>query len=190
MNKQEARKVYLEKRLQLTPVERNRFDDLLLIQFQKLVLPEILWLHTYLAIESKNEFETDTILHFMEFQHPGIQFSIPRMNNNTNELENVQYNDELIFETNKWGITEPLNGSLIDPVNLDIVLVPLLAFDEKGCRLGYGKGYYDKFLSKCRRNVIKVGFSYFDPLTKITDSAPFDIPLSYCVTPHRIYEFG
>jgi 5-formyltetrahydrofolate cyclo-ligase len=190
MNKQEARIVYLEKRLQLTTGERNRFDDLLLIQFQKLVLPELLWVHTYLAMELKKEFETDAILHFIEFQHPGVQFAIPRMNSKTNELENVQYTDDVIFETNKWGIAEPINGLLIEPENIDLVLVPLLAFDANGCRVGYGKGYYDKLLSKCRSDVIKVGFSYFDALTKITDSAPFDIPLSYCVTPHRIYEFG
>lgn len=190
MTKQELRHIYSQKRLQLSVSERNRFDDLLLIQFQKLVLPALYYVHSYLAIESKKEFATDNILHFLEFQHPLLQFVVPRVNIKTQELETVLNTDELEFQINKWGIVEPIDGELINPNEIDLVLVPLLAFDETGNRVGYGKGYYDKFLAQCRADVIKVGFSYFEAADKITDSAAFDIPLSYCVTPHRIYEFG
>ena len=190
MTKQELRHIYSQKRLQLSVSERNRFDDLLLIQFQKLVLPALYYVHSYLAIESKKEFATDPILHFLEFQHPDVQIAIPRVNNATQQLESVLHTEELKFQTNKWGIAEPLDGTIIGPKEMDLVLVPLLAFDVTGSRVGYGKGYYDKFLAQCRADVIKVGFSYFEAADKITDSASFDIPLSYCVTPHRIYEFG
>jgi 5-formyltetrahydrofolate cyclo-ligase len=190
MTKQEARNIYLQKRLQLTVSERNRFDDLLLIQFQKLVLPQLLLVHTYLGIDSKKEFATDAILHFLEFQHPGIQFAIPRVNEQTQMLENILHTDDLKFQKNKWGIAEPVDGVLIDAEELDLILVPLLAFDKNGNRVGYGKGFYDKLLAQCRKDVLKVGFSYFDAVDKIADSGDFDIPLSYCVTPHRIYEFG
>lgn len=190
MTKQEARNIYTEKRLQLTVVERNRFEDLLLIQFQKLVLPALHYVHTFLALESKKEFTTDAILHFLEFQHPGIEFVIPRVNVETEELDSILHTEDLLFQKNKWGIIEPISGKIIEPKEIDLVLVPLLAFDETGIRVGYGKGYYDKFLSQCRKDVLKIGFSYFEAVDKINDSAPFDIPLSYCVTPHRIYEFG
>ncbi|MBX9785656.1 MAG: 5-formyltetrahydrofolate cyclo-ligase [Chitinophagaceae bacterium] len=190
MTKQEARTIYSEKRMQLTVGERNRFDDLLLIQFQKLVLPELQFVHSYLALEEKKEFATDAILHFLEFQHPGVEFVIPRVNAKTLQLENILHTEDLVFEKNKWGIMEPVDGALVEPQQIDLVLAPLLAFDETGNRVGYGKGFYDKLLSQCRKDVIKVGFSYFEPINKITDSAQFDIPLSYCVTPHRIYEFG
>jgi 5-formyltetrahydrofolate cyclo-ligase len=69
------------------------------------------------------------------------------------------------------------------------VLVPLLAFDESGYRVGYGKGFYDRFLQQCRKDVLTVGFSYFDAIDKIEDTHQFDVPLNYCITPHRIYEF-
>lgn len=190
MTKQEARNIFSEKRLQLTVGERNRFDDLLLIQFQKLVLPALYYVHTYLALEAKKEFATDDVLRFLEFQHPDIEFAVPRMNSKIEELESVLLTDELHFKKNKWGIMEPVDGELLDPNDVDMVLVPLLAFDEAGSRVGYGKGYYDKFLAHCRKDVLKIGFSYFEAADKITDSASFDIPLSYCVTPHRIYEFG
>jgi 5-formyltetrahydrofolate cyclo-ligase len=190
MTKQEARNIYSEKRLQLAVGERNRLDDLLLIQFQKLVLPALHCVHTYLSLESKKEFTTDAILHFLEFQHPGIQFAVPRINADHGELEAILHTEDLRFQKNKWGILEPMGGEVIDHKEIDLVLVPLLAFDETGTRVGYGKGYYDKFLSECRKDVLKIGFCYFEAVDKITDSASFDIPLSYCVTPHRIYEFG
>jgi 5-formyltetrahydrofolate cyclo-ligase len=141
-------------------------------------------------MDAKKEFATDAILHYMEFQHPGVQFVIPRMNAETNELDNILHTEDLLFTTNSWGIAEPVDGTVVDAKEIDLVLVPLLAFDTTGNRVGYGKGYYDKLLAQCRRDVLKVGFSYFEPVDKITDSASFDIPLSYCVTPHRIYEFG
>jgi 5-formyltetrahydrofolate cyclo-ligase len=190
MTKQEARQIYIQKRLQLAVGERNRFDDLMLIQFQKLSLPILYYLHTYLAIDSKKEFATDNIIRFIEFKQPLLQLVVPRVNAKTNHLENILITDELEFQTNIWGIMEPVGGELIDPSQLDMVLVPLLAFDTTGNRVGYGKGFYDKLLGQCRANVLKVGFSYFDPIDKIADSNQFDIPLSYCVTPHRIYEFG
>jgi 5-formyltetrahydrofolate cyclo-ligase len=69
------------------------------------------------------------------------------------------------------------------------VLIPLLAFDRKGHRVGYGKGYYDRFLRTCRKDVVKIGFSYFDPVEKIEDASRYDVRLNYCITPNDIYRF-
>ncbi len=84
-------------------------------------------------------------------------------------------------------------GTFIGDINrsgeIDLVLVPLLAFDKNGSRVGYGKGHYDKFLSQCRDDVIKIGLSFFDPADQIDDINQFDISLNYCVTPHQVFEF-
>ncbi|WP_337251765.1 5-formyltetrahydrofolate cyclo-ligase [Maribacter halichondriae] len=88
------------------------------------------------------------------------------------------------------GVPEPVDGIEIDPMKIDVVFVPLLAFDEKGNRVGYGKGFYDDFLSKCRPNVVKVGLSLFEAEKNITGIADHDILLNYCVTPQRIYSFS
>lgn len=188
MTKQEARILYREKRRQLTAAERNRYDDLLLIHFQQLPLPMLSYVHTYLAMKEEQEIETDHFLHYLEFRNPELSIVIPRIKKN--ELEHVVYNEMVELHPNSWGIPEPVNGVVVEETLLDLVLVPLLVFDQKGYRVGYGKGYYDKFLSKCRPDVIKVGFSYFPPEASITDTADFDIPLNYCVTPQGIYEFG
>jgi 5-formyltetrahydrofolate cyclo-ligase len=190
MTKKEARKVYKEKRLSLTVGERNRFDDLILIHFQQLPLPDLFYVHTYLAIKENREIETDHLLHYLEFKNPELKLVIPRMNQTTNELEHIAYDETVEVVSNEWGIPEPLNGTLVSEAAIDLVLVPLLAFDEAGYRVGYGKGYYDKFLAKCRPDVLKIGLSYFDAIASISDREQFDIPLNYCITPQRIYEFG
>lgn len=190
MTKKEARKVFKEKRSGLTVGEKNRYDDLILIHFQQLSLPDLFYVHTYLAIKENKEIETDHILHYLEFRNPDLKIVIPKIDHETSELLHIEYNELVDVMKNEWGIHEPVNGNTVNEKDIDLVLVPLLAFDEKGYRVGYGKGYYDKFLSKCRPDVIKVGLSYFNALESISDSKQFDIPLNYCITPHRIYEFG
>ena len=97
--------------------------------------------------------------------------------------------DDTSFTTNTFGLTEPKNGEEINANEIDIVFVPLFIFDLRGYRVGYGKGFYDKFLASCKNDVIKIGFCYFEPIEKIDDTNNFDIPLNYCITPHNIYEF-
>lgn len=190
MTKKEARKVFKEKRLGLTVGDRNRFDDLILIHFQQLQLPPLFYVHTYLAIKEQREIETDHLLHYLEFRNPELKIVIPRMDHATGELLHIEYDELVDVMKNEWGIHEPVNGNLVDEQLIDLVFVPLLAFDEDGYRVGYGKGFYDKFLAKCRPDVLKVGLSYFEPIPRISDRAQFDIPLNYCVTPQRVYEFG
>ena len=190
MTKKEARKFFKEQRLSLTVGDRNRFDDLILIHFQQLQLPPLFYVHTYLAIKEQREIETDHLLHYLEFRNPELKIVIPRMDHTTSELLHIEYDELVDVMKNEWGIHEPVNGSLVDEQLIDLVFVPLLAFDEDGYRVGYGKGFYDKFLARCRPDVLKVGLSYFEPIPHISDRAQFDIPLNYCVTPQRVYEFG
>ena len=82
------------------------------------------------------------------------------------------------------------SGEITEPDEIDLVLVPLLAFDQEGYRVGYGKGYYDKFLSQCREDVIKIGLSFFEPVDAISDINQFDMSLNYCVTPQQVYDFS
>ena len=72
---------------------------------------------------------------------------------------------------------------------IEVVFVPLLAFDTNGNRVGYGKGFYDKFLSECHPNTIKIGLSLFEAETAIEDVISNDIPLTHCVTPTKIMKW-
>jgi 5-formyltetrahydrofolate cyclo-ligase len=90
---------------------------------------------------------------------------------------------------NKWNIPEPAEGIEIDVSLLQVVFVPLLVCDEKGHRVGYGKGYYDRFLGQCKPEIVKIGLSFFDPIPEIDDVYSGDIPLDFCVCPTKTVAF-
>ena len=104
-------------------------------------------------------------------------------------MEAVLVEKDGLFIKNRFNILEPIGGATVQPKQLDLIFVPLLAFDVRGYRVGYGKGYYDRYLTQCRTDAIKVGFSFFDAIEYIEDIDEFDVPLNFCITPHRIYEF-
>ena len=84
----------------------------------------------------------------------------------------------------------PVDGISVPVEKIDVVFIPLLAFDQKGHRVGYGKGFYDTFLARCRPRTLKVGLSLFEPeLGNIEDVHEKDIALDYGVTPNKVYTF-
>lgn len=105
-------------------------------------------------------------------------------------LRHYLLTDSTILQPNKWNIPEPVNGVEVPASKIDVVFVPLLAFDQLGNRVGYGKGFYDRFLRECRDGIIKVGLSLFEAEDFIEDTDENDIPLDYCVTPKKIYSFS
>jgi 5-formyltetrahydrofolate cyclo-ligase len=97
--------------------------------------------------------------------------------------------DNTRIKKNEYNIPEPVDGLEVPATKIDVVFVPLLAFDKKGHRVGYGKGFYDKFLSECKPETIKIGLSFFEPEELISDVFEGDILLNYGVTPNTIYSF-
>lgn len=189
MQKKEARKIFKEKRNALTAVERSKMDDLLLIRFQSQILPAPVTIFSYYPLEASHEPNTFLFTDYLAFQFPGIQICYPKIDTSTGVMDAVAVDDNCIFETNQYNIPEPLSGDRIAPLYIDMVILPLLAFDLQGFRVGYGKGFYDKFLSDCREDCFKVGFSYFEPIESIEDCNEFDVPLDLCITPQNVYVF-
>jgi 5-formyltetrahydrofolate cyclo-ligase len=189
MTKKEARALYSEKRMSLSAAERNRMDDLILIQFQHLDVEIPSLIMTYAPLESRHEFNTQLITDYCYFKNPGQLLFYPVVDAGEQTMHAVAVNDDTFFKKNKYGIDEPVEGMELFAEEIDMVLVPLLAFDKRGYRVGYGKGYYDKFLKECRDDVVKVGFSYFPPLDRIADANRHDVRLDYCITPGDTYRF-
>lgn len=104
-------------------------------------------------------------------------------------LKHIKYVNKAQLELSDWDILEPTYGEEITPDKFDIVIVPLLAFDQKGNRLGYGAGFYDGFLKDCNPHCIFIGVSHFKATKNVIDIYPTDIPLHYCVTPNQVYKF-
>lgn len=88
---------------------------------------------------------------------------------------------------NAYGIPEPADTGALSPVSprqIDLVFVPLLAYDAQGARVGYGRGFYDRFLRECSEQTIRAGLSFFPPETEpVSDLSPQDVPLDCCFTP-------
>ena len=97
--------------------------------------------------------------------------------------------EDTVYTVNNWGITEPPAIAPLQPTDIDLIFVPMLICDVQGYRVGYGKGFYDRYLPQCRTDAVTIGFSYFDPIPLITDTHEFDVPLNYCITPNEVYEF-
>lgn len=189
MIKAELRKIYLDKRKAITASEKNKWEDLILIQFQKLGLSIPEKLLTYSPLEHTNEYDPYLVEEYGAFKNPELQLIYPKIKEDFTTLHCIETSEDTNFEINKWGIAEPVSGNEIAITNIKMLFIPLLCFDEKGFRVGYGKGFYDRLLAGASKDIIKIGFSFFDPVSKIEDVDAFDIPLDYCLTPERFYKF-
>lgn len=106
-----------------------------------------------------------------------------------NTLIHRVYDDETILHLNEFDIPEPKNGKKIPSEQFDYVFVPLLAVDKKGYRVGYGKGFYDRFLRACKPSCKFIGLHLFDLVDSIDDLEKTDVPLHILVTPNEIIHF-
>ena len=188
MRKKEARTLYLAKRLALGDEERASRSENMLAQFRTRIFPPLKYIHVYQPILAKKEIDTQPFVRHLEALFPGLILVVPRVSG-ADSLEHLIWEAGTYFAPGAWGIPEPLEGVTVLPERIDLVIVPLLAFDLQGFRVGYGKGLYDRFLQACRPDVIKVGLSFFEPLPLLEDRADFDVPLSIGVTPTQLYEF-
>jgi 5-formyltetrahydrofolate cyclo-ligase len=189
MNKKEIRKIYLLKREALALHDLELRSRVITEKFfQTFNLSDLNSIHIYLPIQNKREINTWLLIERLRKEFPNIKLIISRSNSANGTMENFYFTEETILNVNKWGIPEPLSGERCMSESIDLVFVPLLAFDKKGNRVGYGKGYYDRFLSECRKDTIKVGLSLEEPVRKI-DVELFDVTLTHCITPLKIYSF-
>lgn len=190
MLKFELRKIYLDKNKSLSPGEKSEKNRQIADNFfRNFDLSRIRFLHCFLPIERFNEIDTGIIFGRIWRDFPEIETLVPRVNFQANEIENLRFTSETELVQNSWQINEPAHDELVETEKIDLVLVPLLCFDERGYRVGYGKGFYDRFLSKCRKDCLKIGLSYFSPVEKIEDVHQFDVKLDFCVTPDRVWNF-
>jgi len=189
-DKKNIRKTFLDAQKLLTFKEVN--DKSLMISdlfFKTFDLRSVKFLHIFLPIQKFNEVNTYLIIDKLIKDFPQINIIIPKTDLASLGMTHFIYGNDLDLLETKWGIKEPLNGKTIEPTKIDLVIIPLLAFDESGNRVGYGKGFYDRFLAECKEDVIKIGCTYYQPIKKISDANEFDIKLNHCITPEKIYNF-
>ncbi len=189
MTKAEIRAKYLTLRKGLGNKNRQSTDAVLCnLFFDQLPVAEIKHFNSFLPIESKGEPNTWLIIERIHRELPNAITSIPVINK-SGELDAVVLDRDAELHTNAWGISEVHGGRIISPEEIDLAIVPLLAFSPYGERIGYGKGFYDKFLKRCRRDMLRVGLSAFDADSNLPPPEPHDVPLTHCITPTGVYKF-
>ncbi|MBC7796712.1 MAG: 5-formyltetrahydrofolate cyclo-ligase [Pyrinomonadaceae bacterium] len=190
MIKSELRKIFLEKQKSLSQTTRTQMSESVVNQlFTNFDFNEKRFVNCFVTLEKNNELETSAIFNKIWHDFPHITMTAPRINFDSSILECVKVEDESQLVANKWEILEPNGERIVEYQKLDVVIVPLMAFDNRGFRVGYGKGFYDKFLNKCRKDCAKIGLSLFPPVEKIRDVRYFDVKLDFCITPSKIFAF-
>jgi 5-formyltetrahydrofolate cyclo-ligase len=190
MTKQVIRNHYLTLRLALSDSEHNQLSQSLCNNFfASFDLSLISTVHIFLPIISKKEPDTRLIIDRLKAEFPHIRIAIPKINGETDIISYYFENNQQAKE-NKWGIPEPQYGEITPVEKIDLVIVPLLAFDLTGHRVGYGKGFYDRFLKQCKQDCKKIGFSFFDPVHKISDITSDDVILDTFITPSRFFKIN
>ncbi|MCW5962100.1 MAG: 5-formyltetrahydrofolate cyclo-ligase [Pyrinomonadaceae bacterium] len=190
MTKSDLRKTFLARRRALSNSEIAEMSGKIVDRFfDAFSLDAIQLVHIYSPIRKFNEVPTEPFLERFRRDYKRIRIAFPRVNRAAAKLEHLVVDEHSKMISSSWGISEPAGSDLIEPAMIDLVIVPLLAFDLRGFRVGYGKGFYDEFLSKCRPNCLKIGLSFFPPVDEISDIYENDVSLDHCITPNEIVSF-
>jgi len=186
MTKTEIRNTFKAKRRQLSlhGIEEKS------LQVANRILKLNIWskqyFHLFLSIAEQKELNTEYILHILQGKDKDVVVS--KSDFKTRRLAHYLLTDSTTIRTNAYGIPEPVEGLEVPVEKLDVVFVPLLAFDTQGNRVGYGQGFYDRFLKQCRPDTLKIGLSFFEPV-ELIETDVNDIPLDLVATPQGILNF-
>lgn len=187
MTKDLLRKQYLEKRQEVSPGQLRNYSEQIAENLFKAFQFDGKMVSLFMPIERKKEINTYIILdQLLSFD---AAVCIPKANFENLELKHYRYENPEQLELSEFGIPEPKQGKVVQPSKIDIVLVPLICCDKAGHRLGYGKGFYDRFLKKCSNQTLFIGLSLFEPIDAIPEKESTDIPLHFCITPEGKVRF-
>ncbi len=187
MDKKNLRKEYIAKRQLLNVQQIEEYSISIANRALELPIWNATYYHIFLSISEKKEIITEFLLHILQGRDKSIV--VPKAEFETGDMKHFLLQENTVLKISKYGIPEPAEGIEIPISKIEVVFIPLLAFDLDGNRIGYGKGFYDRFLSKCSPNCLKIGLSFFEAETVVPTSSE-DIPLDYCITPKTSYSFN
>ena len=191
MTKAELRKIYLAKRKDLAAEDRSEKSARIAKNFfESFDLSPVRFLHCFIPIQKFNEIDTMPVFRRLWSDFPHVRTLVPRVNFETGNMEGIAFASGIELVQNEWGIREPEGGELLDEKIVDLVIIPGICFDKHFHRVGYGKGIYDRFLSRCRPDCVKIGVSFFEPENAIMDVHEGDVQVDFCITPERLYTRG
>lgn len=187
MTKKELRTKYKALRQSLSESQIEDYSLAIANQLLKLDVWNKSVYHIFLSIEELKEINTDYILNILAGKDKNIVIS--KSNFEDYSMTHFLLTDNTKIRKNKYNIPEPIDGIVITSDTIEVVFIPLLAYDNIGHRIGYGKGFYDRFLANCKPETLKIGLSFFEPENEIFKASEEDVRLDYCVTQSQVFQF-
>jgi 5-formyltetrahydrofolate cyclo-ligase len=171
MLKSDLRKIMRDKRHQLTEPDRRGLSDNLLRFF---ISSDLIHHDNYMVyMPIDNEADTSGLIEYLFSK--GKHVYIPYINSK-NEMQSAKIDRSTEYTVDNFGVKIPKTPVIADKRELDVIIVPGIAFDKNGYRVGFGKGYYDKFL--CGIDPITLAWCYdFQIVDRIDDINNTDIPV-------------
>ncbi|MFK8045104.1 MAG: 5-formyltetrahydrofolate cyclo-ligase [Crocinitomicaceae bacterium] len=182
MTKEKLRQKYKAKRQKLSDADVCKLSQQIFENFRASFNFEGKSISIFVPIERFKEVNTWEFLN-----NYSANYFLPVVN--PNGLQHVKFESIEQLQETDWGILEPNYGETATAKLFDLVIVPLLAYDADGNRVGYGKGFYDSFLKNCASHCQFIGLSYFEPEQNSIATIPSDIRLHYCITPKKVHQF-
>ena len=187
MTKSELRKKYKTLRSHLSGSDLKIMSLQITAQLRTLAIWDKKYYHVYLPIKKFKEIETHDLIE--ELQKNSKKVVVSKSDFESVTMTHFMYLANTPIVENEFGIPEPASGIQVFADKIEVVFVPLLSFDISGNRVGYGKGFYDRFLMQCNASTIKIGLSVFEAEPTIEGVFENDIKLDLCVTPTKVYTF-
>ena len=181
MKKQELRALYKQKRKDLTEIQIKGLQENIYQQIYNLDLSTFKNVHLFLSMPKFKEIDTAPLITW--FRNKNKRIVVSKCNFKDNTLSHFYLEENTVLSLNKFGVLEPVAAELVEENKLDLIFIPMLISDDKKFRVGYGKGFYDRFLSNCRKDAKFIGLNFFPPITAIEDKNEFDIPLHQVIYP-------
>lgn len=183
MNKLELRHKFKAARASLSKVERADMSYKISMQILNTWNFDSKTISVFLPIKRLHEVDTSHLIKTLSEKNT---LCAPVSDLETHQMEHYTFDQNSLVK-NEWGIPEPKNGDHVSATEIDILIIPLLVADKKGNRLGFGKGFYDRFLERCRDNALFIGINYFEPIDQYLEAEKHDHPLDALITPDHIH---
>jgi 5-formyltetrahydrofolate cyclo-ligase len=181
MEKAELRKIYKQKRQELSSDVIKILQENIYQQIYDLDITDVKTIHIFLTLARFREIDTSPIIDY--FRNKNIKIVVSKTEFTNNTLIHYYLEKDTEIAINKYGVAEPKNAIQVAEKDLDVVFVPLLISDAQNYRVGYGKGFYDRFLAKCRKDCKTIGLNFFKPIAKIENLNAYDVALDEVVYP-------
>ncbi|MDR9419688.1 5-formyltetrahydrofolate cyclo-ligase [Gracilimonas sp.] len=140
--------------------------------------------HTYVSMNERREVNTDELIEKLFESEKKVV--VPVTNFSDHSLTHIELRSFGELISNKWGVREPeIKENQVQEEDLDLIVIPMAAGDRKGNRLGYGQGFYDRFLEQT--NGLKVGFVFSDFLFDDIPAEEFDVKMDVIITENELF---